>query len=589
MSENGGKQGDVLAGLGYARLFQRIYENSIIDLPNVTARAIVDDFTIVGPPLEVFTAYDRFKTAARNAGVRVNVTKTVVQQPSGEPTATTCWLAAERGLRVVCGNFEYLGGAVGLDDKAMTTWVGEKLLSQTPLKKAIVDPDCPSMLALNLTKVNLLPVPTYLLRAMPFRNCAAPVSALATQHERALMSRQGISTPLSPQANISLTQPGRNGGLGVRSVEVVAPAAKWAAAAAAAMDVHHFVDENAPLPFVLDRNHCHSELIVGGVLSRDSKDPIPDLVVEEQDEKHKPTYFDLPLDPLLIHVHYGGETRLKQLQRSLTAQVEDFVLQAFLDGVLCSQVDTIRLQACQKSKGRWISSCYAYLMRDRHVNIAIRLWLGLDPLPGVHLATCPLCRMDMSNDQWHAFSCVKLRRKAVTTRHDSVGQLLCRYARSNGALARIEPKDEASLVPDGEIILPTTTVLFDVSGVHPAALSYRRSNELRAGASMLTRQTTKNTKYLSYATNLNAKFVPFVLDTYGWLSKPALRLVNEIENQALHPRLPASTRITSTNFLPLLAVDWQRGNANVVYQWSAMIRAAQLRSAALLSAARIVM
>ena len=139
--------------------------------------------------------------------------------------------------------------------------------------------------------------------------------------------------------------------------------------------------------------------------------------------------------------------------------------------------------------------------------------------------------------------------------------------------------------------MPTATVLFDVSGVHPAALSYRRSNELRAGASMLTRQTTKNTKYLSYATNLNAKFVPFVLDTYGWLSKPALRLVNEIENEALHPRLglPASTRITSTNFLPLLAVDWQRGNANVVYQWSAMIRAAQLRSAALLSAARIVM
>ena len=35
MSANGGKQGDVLAGLGYARLFQRIYEcyneNSILD------------------------------------------------------------------------------------------------------------------------------------------------------------------------------------------------------------------------------------------------------------------------------------------------------------------------------------------------------------------------------------------------------------------------------------------------------------------------------------------------------------------------------------------------------------------------------
>ena len=76
-------------------------------------------------------------------------------------------------------------------------------------------------------------------------------------------------------------------------------------------------------------------------------------------------------------------------------------------------------------------------------------------------------------------------------------------------MARIEPKDEASLLvdPDGEIILPTTAGLSDVSGVHPAALSYRRSNELRAGASMLTRQTTKNPKFLSFATNLNATFL----------------------------------------------------------------------------------
>ena len=312
---------------------------------------------------------------------------------------------------------------------------------------------------------------------------------------------------------------------------------------------------------------------------------------EEQDAKHKPAYFDLPLDPLLIHVHYNGETRLKQLQRSLTAQVENFILQTFLDSAACNQVDTIRLKACQKSKGRWISSCYAYLLRDSHVNIAIHLWLGLDPLPGVHLAVCPLCTMDMKYDPWHAFSCVKLRRKTVTIRHDSVGQLLCRYARSNGALARIEPKDEASLVPDGEIILPITTVLFDVSGVHPAALSHRRSNELNAGASILTRQTTKNGKYLSYATNLNAKFVPFVIDTYGWLGDPALRLIKEIEKEAFHPRLglPTSMRITSTHFLPLLAVNWQRGNANVVLQWSAMIRAARLRSDALLSAARKVL
>ena len=44
--------------------------------------------------------------------------------------------------------------------------------------------------------------------------------------------------------------------------EIIAPAAKWAAAAAAAAaDVQRFVDVNALLPFVLDRTHWHSELI----------------------------------------------------------------------------------------------------------------------------------------------------------------------------------------------------------------------------------------------------------------------------------------------------------------------------------------
>jgi hypothetical protein len=272
-SRNGGKQGDVLAGLGYARLFQSIYERSITDLPNVTARAIVDDFTIVGPPLEVFTAYDRFCTAAAAAGVHVNIRKTVVQQPSGTPSNTTRTLTAQRGLRLVLGNCKYLGGMVGVDYPAMRTWLEHKLLTQTPLKRAITDPDCPSMLALNLAKVCLLPLPTYLMRAMPLSATSDPISALDTAHRAALATRHGTPTPLPPPAIISLSQPGRNGGLGLRSVATVLPAAKWAAAAAVATDVEPFVDHDNPLPFVSDREACHQQLAAGGVAVRAPGDP----------------------------------------------------------------------------------------------------------------------------------------------------------------------------------------------------------------------------------------------------------------------------------------------------------------------------
>ena len=106
----------------------------------------------MSPPLEVFTAFDRFKTAAFNAGVRVNITKTVVQQPAGEPTPITCWLAAERGLRIVCGNFEYLGGAVGLDDVAMTEWVGKKLYVKLRSKKLLLISTARQFLLLTLQR-----------------------------------------------------------------------------------------------------------------------------------------------------------------------------------------------------------------------------------------------------------------------------------------------------------------------------------------------------------------------------------------------------------------------------------------------------
>jgi hypothetical protein len=585
MSRNGGKQGDVLAGLGYARLFQRIYEHATSDLPNVTAKAIVDDFTLVGPPLEVFTAYDRFKTAAALAGVRINTTKTVVQQPAGNPTDQTRFMTASRELRLVMGNYKCLGGVVGLDDRAMVSWLQEKLLGQAPLKRAIADEDCPALLALNLTKVCLLPVPTYLMRSMPYRNIAAPISDLANQHVTTLIARHGMPTPLPPSAQTSLSQPGRNGGVGIRSVSDNAPAAKWAAAAAAAADVQRFVSDDVRLPFVVDREICHQLLVDGGVTVKDPRYEF-ELISDspnDEDNKRKPKSYDLPLDPADIHTHYDGAARLPELQRSFTCQLEDMKLQLFLASDDCKQVDTIRFNSCRASRGRWLTTDYAYLLTNYQASIALRLWLGLDPLANTSLSSCPLCHKNMVHDQWHALSCVKIRRRAVTTRHDSAAQLLCRYARSNGALARIEPKDEGSLVPDGEVILPTKTILFDISGTHPAAPTYRSNNARHPGAAISARESIKNNKYSTYASNLSAIFVPFVIDTYGWLGKHATKLIKEIDDDAFHPRLglPATTRITSANFLGLLAVDWQRNNALIIFQWFSMIRRSRLRSAAI--------
>lgn len=208
----------------------------------------------------------------------------------------------------------------------------------------------------------------------------------------------------------------------------------------------------------------------------------------------------------------------------------------------------------------------------------MRLWLGLAPFSNSLISNCPLCSEDIKNDQWHAFSCVKLRRKAVTVRHDAILYLLVKYAQSNAVLARVEPKDSASLVPDGEFILPHLTALIDVSGTHPSAPSYRPKSVRDPGSAILSREKIKNNKYALHSLHLGANFFPFVIDTYGAIGKHALAFIKSVDG-AFHPGLglPPSSRMQMATFCQLMSVEWQKHNANILLQWDNMTRSKTLR------------
>ena len=148
-SVRGVKQGCVLGSLGFARVMQPVYEACVAGLA-VSAVAIMDDFTLTGPPAAVFSAFDRFVDLVRPLGIEVNSTKTKVQQAAGEPSELTAQLAADRGLEVVRGNHKCLGGLVGVDDQAAVAWLEAKLAKQTPVTRALRDSRFPSLMALQL-------------------------------------------------------------------------------------------------------------------------------------------------------------------------------------------------------------------------------------------------------------------------------------------------------------------------------------------------------------------------------------------------------------------------------------------------------
>jgi hypothetical protein len=225
----------------------------------------MDDISFVGPTAEVFRAFSIFRMLAAERSVQVNLRKTHVQQPRGPASELTLALAAQAGLAITYGNHPYLGAVVGVDDAQASSWLLGELTKPSPLSRAVRDRNFPCALAYQITKVNLNPSVVYHMRSFPMRVASAPVAAFHLTLVDALCNRLQLPSPLQPSASLSLTQPGANGGLGLRDLTLVIPAAKWASAASVAADIATLISSPpgaAHLPCVADREEAHRAIVI---------------------------------------------------------------------------------------------------------------------------------------------------------------------------------------------------------------------------------------------------------------------------------------------------------------------------------------
>jgi hypothetical protein len=119
------------------------------------------------------------------------------------------------------------------------------------------------------------------------------------------------------------------GGVGIRDMKLVAPAAKFAAAAAVAPDlVRYEKPEPTKLPFQVDREQARNTLALNGVrVSREFEEP------PRRDENGKPIplEYTIPQGEVGLAIYYGGSNKIEGLQRSLTRQQEENVREDFFD------------------------------------------------------------------------------------------------------------------------------------------------------------------------------------------------------------------------------------------------------------------
>ena len=114
-------------------------------------------------------------------------------------------------------------------------------------------------------------------------------------------------------------------------------------------------------------------------------------------------------------------------------------------------------------------------------------------------------------------------------------------------------------------------IFIDVSGTPPLNYSYLSGTLNNLDSALTNRATYKTTKYFTWARERNARFVPFVLDTFGRLHKAAADVIT-LACGELSSLAPSLSRQSSQSLLIELSTLWQRGNGEIISQWSIMCR-----------------
>ena len=163
-------------------------------------------------------------------------------------------------------------------------------------------------------------------------------------------------------------------------------------------------------------------------------------------------------------------------------------------------------------------------------------------------------------------SCILLLGTVNTNRHDTIGEVLLKYARRVRWMADLRPYwlYSGELRPDGDFFSETGREIIDVTVSHPTAVS----NVERACRSKLAvtfeAERLKKVKYAQLAASHNADVTPFALETFGAFGDSARDLVKRIAKSSK----PEITGWTQHQILYGLsnevAIAFQRGNERII-------------------------
>ena len=380
-SEQGVKQGDCLGSFLFSLSVHPLYLDSARGLDQITQVAIADDRNLVGPPEQVFTAFENFDKAlvTRRTGLTLRKEKCGLLWPHPEPLPEAVRaLAARHGVPVSLGTMETLGALVGRGDDQVSQWLAGRVQSHDRFFTLLCHDDLPVQIAMLLLRMCAIPMMGYLARVIPPRLFLPHARTFDARVLDTAFRRLRIPQPLPDVATTTLLLPIRLGGFGLRPVTLVSTPAFLSAAAQAAQDICSLVpvaqhssvllSEATRAPFASDVANCLVTLRDAGL----GDGPIQLL----------------PANPNAFWQEFGKTPPERKLQRALCGQLESILLTRSMDDSSTSRHDKQRLISLgSRNAGAWLTcfpSCPELTLSDTAFRAAARFRLGLrshDDLP----------------------------------------------------------------------------------------------------------------------------------------------------------------------------------------------------------------
>ena len=605
-SAEGVRQGDPLSSILFALSMKEIYSlalaaqplpsSSDIDSLPVEGIAIHDDLSFFGPADKLIPVFNRIKELAARGGLTVQTSKCkflYFHQDSHPLSDSVTNFIQNNCFEFIQDATILLGSPIGKAPAAVEKLVEQIVTDQQELFEAISNDNITVHEAMLLLRMCGVPRLNYLIRTC--RPFTTTQSAKKFDQQLLTTATNKLNIPNQTSTNDILSLPIHHGGFGLTRSSEIADAAWFSSI------VNTFKHYSSYWRSFIQRNPGYFNRVANDSSSSSSSSITPFSLVEQLEHSIQAIHNNV--DSKSKHLipastneflafcnskgkrsNYNANATNPHLQKLLSTAIKTKKVNAMKAAMKGNLVATARYNSVSSAdSSRWLTvipSQPEFQLSNAEYRSAARLRLGLPTTNQQPVLTrCPLCLKstrytataglpDSPIDQWHCFSCNKLKPTSITDRHDFLVNIIRNWCDRVGITVRKEPRrlnNDNRRRPDLLMYTEQQKILVDVQVVHPTCSSHLQSSAADNPTTIETAERNKKRKYSAMALKQQAKFVPFIVDTFGQLGKDAKELIGVIATAAHNNSNSLySYKGVKQDLLSAVAVGIQRGNAMVL-------------------------